>query len=276
MDAFRITCGELGIDSRPWFAPETDLLDVPELTEEDLLYRSYTRPEGKLLERMLINDRCSHFYQYWQTGVHDMASSDFFCAKRHLPVIPSTPCLPTDRSTLSQLAERLHGFPLVVKVLGSSHGVGVVRIDSYESLCSLADYLATLSVQVVVKQYIPHTYSARFNVVGKRVIESNVNYARDGEFRSNSGTGERRQEVRDFPEEVQQIAVDAVHAYGVEMGGVDIIFDVEERPYITEVNFPCNFIMSQKLSGIDIARAMVQHLAAKAQTKTSGVDEASV
>ena len=59
------------------------------------------------------------------------------------------------------------------------------------------------------------------------------------------------------------MAVKAVKTLGLETGGVDLLFDTDGKPFLTEVNFPHDFSMTQKITGIDIAQAMVKHLMSK-------------
>ena len=55
---------------------------------------------------------------------------------------------------------------------------------------------------------------------------------------------------------------------GIETGGVDLLFDKDDKPFIAEVNFPNNFTTTQSVTGVDIASEMVTHLVNKAKNKT--------
>lgn len=69
-----------------------------------------------------------------------------------------------------------------------------------------------------------------------------------------------------FSLEVEQLAIKSVEVLGLEFGGVDIIMDAQERPYLMEVNFPCYFPRAQLLTGRDIASMMVEFLMKKSKT----------
>ena len=50
---------------------------------------------------------------------------------------------------------------------------------------------------------------------------------------------------------------------GNQFGGVDILIDSNGRPYITEMNFPCNFARAANATNIDIAGLMIDFLISK-------------
>lgn len=51
---------------------------------------------------------------------------------------------------------------------------------------------------------------------------------------------------------------------GWEFSGVDILID-GKNAYVSEVNFPCNFLRAQKTLKLDIALEMVKYLVAKSK-----------
>ena len=64
------------------------------------------------------------------------------------------------------------------------------------------------------------------------------------------------------------MAVKAVRSLGYEFGGVDILFEEEtNNPYIAEVNFPCFFPTTQRLTNIDISGKMIDFLINKSKGK---------
>jgi glutathione synthase/RimK-type ligase-like ATP-grasp enzyme len=61
------------------------------------------------------------------------------------------------------------------------------------------------------------------------------------------------------------LAVEAVRALHLELGGVDILAR-DGGAYVLESNFPFSFQRAQLTYGFDIAAAIVDHLLRKAQT----------
>jgi glutathione synthase/RimK-type ligase-like ATP-grasp enzyme len=80
---------------------------------------------------------------------------------------------------------------------------------------------------------------------------------------------DQKRETKILPKEVQKAVVDAVRTLKRETGGVDLIFDKEENPYIAEVNFPNDFHTAQKVTKIDIAGKMIDYLIEKEKNTDS-------
>jgi ribosomal protein S6--L-glutamate ligase len=157
----------------------------------------------------------------------------------------------------------LGDFPVIVKVMGGSHGVGVIRVDSEESLRSLSDYLFATKVTFVVKEYFTVRSSLRLVVVGNTVVDAIQYMVPVGDFRSN--VGEFPVVVKVVPSKVSiSLALRAVASLGLDFGGVDILV-TDKRNYITEVNFPCFFPRCQLLTGTDIAGMMIDFLIEKSK-----------
>lgn len=238
-----------------------------DIDNNSLLYRVSPGSQGKSIERW-IGSNLTTLYANQLMLFHNRPSSFFIHRGNNLPSIETIPDFLSNPNLLDQYVQFLGGFPLITKLLGGSHGVGVIKVDSMESLKSLCDYFQNISEKVVLRKFIRHHKQGRLIVLGDKVIASHVNYC-TLDFRSNVGENEdRKRDSIIFPEEIQSIAVKAVHSLGLEFGGVDILFEEEtDRPYISEVNFPCYFPTTQRLTGIDIAGQMVDYLINKANRK---------
>jgi glutathione synthase/RimK-type ligase-like ATP-grasp enzyme len=187
--------------------------------------------------------------------------------KAGLPIIPTVLDLPRDRRTLQNYAEYLGGFPIILKASGGSHGVGVMKIDSMDSLASIADYLVAAnksgSNAFMLRKYIDYIAHARVTVLNGKAIDS-IEYKRvTGDFRSNVGT-EIHVEVKDFGPDTKRAAIGAVESLHADFGGVDLLIDTDGKAYVAEVNVPCFFPRSQQISGVNIAEQLVQFLMEKA------------
>jgi glutathione synthase/RimK-type ligase-like ATP-grasp enzyme len=231
-----------------------------------MVYRCVYYDKSKVAERLMMSSDTASFRNNWASVVDARGCSYFIHKKVGLPVVPSVPFVPNTSEEIEKVVEQLGGFPMIVKVRGGSHGVGVIRVDSLGGLKSLLDYFRSGQVNILIRKYIPHDHYARLVVVGDRVVASHVAYVMDNEFRTNAGDDtQQRREAVVFSPEVQAIAVRAVQALGLETGGVDLLFDKHGQPFLTEVNFPHDFSITQHFTGINIAEAMVKHLMEKTQ-----------
>lgn len=238
-----------------------DLSTLTDLGPGDMVYRSVASAKAICAERMMISAESGSFYTDWRSAFSSRGSSYYLHKKIGIPAIPTIPFIPDTDDGIVRAVKQLGDFPIIVKMVGGSHGVGVVRVDSLVSLKSLLDYLRSMRASLLLRKYIPHNYYARLIVVGDKVVASHVTYAIEDEFRTNAGEdAKHKREARVFSQEIQDMAVRAVQALGLETGGVDLLFDEHEQPHLAEVNFPHDFSVTQAITGIDVAKAMVEHL----------------
>ncbi len=246
---------------------DVDFSNPPVLTRDDGMYAVSSGKKILLLEKVLLNNEVCTFYENYTYGImkpEAVVGTGLLHQKAGLPLIPTIFSLSTDKAMLQHYVESLGGFPVIIKCSGGSHGKGVMKVDSLESLTSICDFLLTTQQSYVLKAFIPHKKQARLIVLGDKVIAAHQNYA-TLDFRSNVGdNSDRKREVVPFTDEVCDLAVRAVQSLHREFGGVDILFDENtELPYIAEVNFPCFFPTTQQLTGIDIAGKMIDYLVEK-------------
>lgn len=242
-------------------------LTLPKLGKGDALYRDARGQVARITERTLNGENVATFYTDWHSANYARSASWFTHIKHGLPVVPSYPGIPQSRQELEACVESLGSFPIIIKAVGGSLGVGVMRVDSMKSLQSVLDYFQAKDAGVMLRKYIPHDYYVRAVVVGDEVVASHCAYVMEGEFRTNAGddTDQRRDTV-ELSEEVKDEVVQAVQVLGFENGGVDLLFDRENgKHYIAEANFPNNFSVTQKVTGVDIAEKMIEHLLKKAK-----------
>ena len=143
-----------------------------------------------------------------------------------------------------------------------------MKIEAFSALFGIVDFLVSQKKLFTLRQFIPVQASARLIVLGDEVISSMEYKAKGEDFRTNSSAApDVRPHV--YPKKVQEIAIRATQAMGLEFGGVDLLIEGENY-YVSEVNFPCNFVRAHKVLHQDIAAEMVKFLMAKSK-KVSGV-----
>ena len=251
-------------------ANDVDFFNLPVLEKGDLLLRLTGSSRAKRIEKLIINDDVAHFYKDSNYAISGRDSSYFYNKQVGLPVIKTIPLVPTLQSDIHKHVDYLGGFPLVVKIMGGQDGVGVIQVDSIEGLKSLFDFVRIQKKTILLRSFVQHSYYGRLVVVGDKVVASHRTYSSDDEFRTNAlGNTDEKKEAIVFPPEVQDVAVAAVKSIGIEFGGVDILFSDDGKYSISEVNSPCAFNYTQKLTGIDIAGAMIDYLVNKSNLKSS-------
>lgn len=187
-----------------------------------------------------------------------------------LPIIPTIFNLsPSQDAHLTAYVEKLGGYPVVLKASGGSHGASVLRLDSVESLRSVAGYVTRIpGAHFALLKYVERATHIRMVVVGNRVVDAIRYLPQPDDFRTNAVAVPT---VEAFPHDEKtaqlfDLSVQATAALGLEFGGVDLLIDEQGVAYIAEVNTPCNFARNQENTGTDIAGALIDHLVAKAKS----------
>ncbi len=214
----------------------------------------------RFFEDYIVRPGCVTFYR----DVGFRKPDPFLLEKNGIPVPKTFFPAESDHRQLEAYAKKLGGFPVVLKALGGTRGMGVMKIDSLPSLVSIADFLHQQGKFFIMRKYLPVKTSARFVVLGGRVAASIEYVAADRDFRTNSGKTLKVRAKR-YPKELEDLAVRAVATMGWEFGGVDILI-YKGKPHVSEVNFPCNFVRAQHVLKRDIALEMVKYLQAKARS----------
>jgi len=249
-----------------------DLFDFSKkynLTRNDLLFKKSTDYKSGLVEKLLMNDKCTSFHIDNNNAIRSSKVRSYSALeKAGLPVIKTIYDITENRTLLKKYVKFLGGFPIILKAGGKQDGKGVIKIDSWESLYSLLGYLIDIGVQssISLKKFVPHKIQARLVVVGNKVVDSKANISNKKDFRLNNGQS-YKQKMMTFNKELQEIAVKATHILNSEFGGVDILLGKNKKPYIAEINIPTDFSATRTVSKNDVALHMVDHLIQKAKNK---------
>ena len=268
-------CQTLNVDYKILNPEEVAPIDIG-VRPGDMVYRvSDASHYGCLeLEYDLIKRGAVSFYKNNNIFYLNSEEIDAFILDNKDVSLPKTiSYIPKDREALRRCVDYLGGFPICIKALGGSHGVGVMKVDSYGSLFSVADYIRQQKGRAVLKEYCNVTSSARLIVLGNKVIDSIEYSANKDDFRSNEGKIPNVRSKK-FDTVIEEAAIKAVDKLGLEFSGVDIMI-TESGPKIAEVNNPCFFARCQLLTGVDIARQIVGFLIKKSRNGYSCQDELS-
>lgn len=167
---------------------------------------------------------------------------------------------PKDTKSLVKLAG---SSPLVVKLLESTHGKGVVLAETPKAAESLIDAFRGLEANFLVQEFIKEAGGAdiRVLVIGGRVVGAMMRQAAEGEFRSNLHRGGKAIRVR-LTKEERSIAVKAAKVFRLGVAGVDLIRS-DAGPKVLEVNSSPGFEGIEAATKKDIAGLLIEHLEAR-------------
>jgi len=159
-----------------------------------------------------------------------------------------------------KLIELVGGAPLVIKLLASTQGRGVVLAPNEAAAESLISAFRVVEADFLVQDFIEESAGSdiRCLVVGERVVATMRRRAAAGDFRSNLHMGGQAEPVR-LTRDERLIAVKAVLAMGLQVAGVDLL-QAHDGIKVLEVNSSPGLEGIEGLSGRDVAGLMIEHI----------------
>lgn len=125
-------------------------------------------------------------------------------------------------------------FPMIVKTLTGAEGIGVSKVESYESLKSVLQSLWKFDAELIIQEYMEIKFDVRTLVLNGNIIASAKRMKGNKDFRTNKALGNETQphklsqEEKDFVNKVAKMS-------GCYLCGVDHI-TVNGKLYALEIN----------------------------------------
>ena len=168
---------------------------------------------------------------------------------------------PQNTSTLIKL---VGGAPLIIKLLESTQGKGVVLAETNSTAETVINAFRGLNAFFLVQEFVKEAngMDIRCFVVGDQVIAAMKRQAQNGEFRSNLHRGGTSEIIELTPDE-HKIAIASAKIIGLNVAGVDIIRS-NRGPLVLEVNASPGLEGVEKASKKDIAGAILDYVIANA------------
>lgn len=155
------------------------------------------------------------------------------------------------------LIDMVGGSPLIIKLLESAQGKGVVSAETNKAAESVINAFKSLQANILVQEFIKEAEGKdiRCFVVDGKVVASIMREAKKGEFRSNIHQGGKARKVKVSVEE-KKLAVKAAKIFKLDVAGVDIIRS-NKGPLVLEVNSSPGLEGIEGVTGIDIANSII-------------------
>jgi ribosomal protein S6--L-glutamate ligase len=153
--------------------------------------------------------------------------------------------------------------PHVIKLIEGSQGNGVVLAASLPASRSVIEAFRGLYANFLVQEFVAEAGGAdlRCFVVGDRVVAAMRRQAEPGEFRSNLHRGGQASAV-ELSDAERDTALRAAKVMGLEIAGVDLIRSARGG-LVLEVNSSPGLEGIEAASGVDIAGAIIEHVASR-------------
>lgn len=158
------------------------------------------------------------------------------------------------------LIKMVGGTPLVIKLLQSSQGKGVVLAENRKSAASLIDTLRNADASFLVQQFIPEAagQDLRCIVLDGKVIAAMARRANGDEFRANLHKGGAALEAKLTPEE-RKLATRAAYRLGLKFAGVDMLRS-SKGPLLLEVNSSPGLEGIEKTTRVNVAAQVLDYI----------------
>ena len=165
--------------------------------------------------------------------------------------MPTTAFAASPRDTANILG-LVGSAPVIVKLLESTQGKGVVLAETKKAAESVIDAFRGLRANFLVQDFVKESAGEdiRCLVVDGRVVAAMKRTGADGDFRSNLHRGGSAKSVRITREE-RDTAVRAARAFGLGTSGVDLLRS-DTGPKVLEVNSSPGFEGIEKATGKNI------------------------
>ncbi len=179
--------------------------------------------------------------------------------------------LPVPKTILVQfpvnidLVEQELGFPVVVKTRVGTQGSGVHLCDTRQALHDLLQFVEANNpdAELFLQQFLPESRGRDVRVlsVGGLIVGAMERKASEG-FKSNYSQGGSAIPF-DYGPKNQLAVADTMKVLGMDMAGLDYLYDDEVGMRILEVNSSPGFEGLEKTCGVDVAAAVFRFIDVK-------------
>ncbi|MBT8186269.1 MAG: 30S ribosomal protein S6--L-glutamate ligase [Croceitalea sp.] len=210
---------------------------------------------------------CALIRQFHNLGVYCQNSAEAIAQSRdklfasqlfskHDIHIPITGFAKSPMDT-KDLIKMVNGAPLIIKLLESTQGKGVVLAETNKAAESVINAFKSVNTNILVQEFIKEAngQDIRCFVVNGKVVASMQRQAAKGEFRANIHQGGSASIIKITSEE-KKLAVKAAKVLNLAVAGVDIIRS-NKGPLLLEVNSSPGLEGIENATGNDIANAMI-------------------
>ena len=178
---------------------------------------------------------------------------------------PKTKLINDPEKSIEQVEQADIKFPLIMKTLRGSKGVGVLFLDSERGLDSIVQLIHKQDedADLLVQEYIKTDYDVRVHILGGKFLAAMKRPVIEGDFRSNVSQGSKPQNIKLTELEIEE-CLKASKAVGGYWTAVDFIPSKNREsqpPYMLEVNSSPGTEGIEDATGMNIAKEVITHFA---------------
>jgi len=161
------------------------------------------------------------------------------------------------------MVEKELSFPVILKTVSGSKGKGVLLCENRAQLEDVGDLMEISKdpkVNVILQEFVSTSRGRdiRVIVVGGRPIGAMLRTARDGRIKANVHAGGSVSRL-DLNPEIEWLAVESAKTLGLDIAGVDLLFD-EGSYKVAEVNSSPGFSGFEQATVINVPQEIFNYL----------------
>ena len=181
--------------------------------------------------------------------------------KHEIPM-PSTAFANSPHDT-ENLISLVDGVPLILKLLESTQGKGVLLAESKKAASGIISAFQSLQTPFILQEFEAESGGSdlRCLVIGNKVVAGMIRSAGEDDFRSNLHAGGIASKAKISKEE-KLISIKATKALGLGMAGVDIL-RTSDGPKVIEVNSSPGLKGIGAVSKLNLGEIIISHLEKK-------------
>ena len=149
-------------------------------------------------------------------------------------------------------------FPIIIKLLTGTQGIGVMKVESEKNAIPIIDTLTELDQLILIQEYLENNgEDIRVFIVDGQVIASMKRISPEDDWRANIHAGGTGIEYN-LTDEEEEIAIKATETLDTGIAGVDLI-QTPEGTKLIEVNVSPGFRGLLKATGINAADSIAEY-----------------
>ena len=211
---------------------------------------------------MMINDRDG-------MATCDNKMSAYTAFERNNIQTPRTSLVNNEKSIIDAHGRIGGKFPVIIKTLTGTQGIGVSKVDSMESMMSVIQSLWKFNAPLIIQEFLEIKFDVRTIVLNGRIVASTKRIKPEKDFRSNRHMGAKTEPYILSKEEKSEVLA-AARATGAYMVGVDHAL-VNGEIYVLECNgspgmgskfqnYDMTTVPQEPTKEKDIVKLMVEYL----------------
>ncbi|MFC2159748.1 RimK family alpha-L-glutamate ligase [Actinomycetota bacterium] len=155
-------------------------------------------------------------------------------------------------------------YPLILKTITGSQGKGVFLLEDSDKLSDIATLVEISNdprINLILQEFISTSKGKdiRVIVIGGRVIGAMLRTAKGKNFKANYSAG-GLVERYDLNPAIEWLAIESSRLIGLDIAGVDILFDKDDNYKICEINSYPGFKGFEEATGINVPEEIFNYI----------------